>query len=78
MRIEKVASTGPFFSPNVTSTSTALRNSELMSQIYYQVVLVVVPWTLVLDIAYTYIPTPGERPDFPAAHVLTVQVVALF
>jgi len=49
-----------------------------MSQIYYQVVLVVVPWTLVLDIAYTYIPTPGERPDFPAAHVLTVQVVALF
>jgi porin len=77
-RMNRSPFAGAFFSPNVTSASTALRNSELMSQIYYQVVLVVVPWTLVLDIAYTYIPTPGERPDFPAAHGLTVQVVALF
>jgi porin len=71
-------SAGAFFFPNVTSASTALRNSELMSQIYYQAVLVQAPWTLVAETAYTYIPTPGERPNLPAAHALTVQVVALF
>ena len=69
---------GAFFSPNVTSASTALRNSELISQIYYQAVLIQFPWTLVVGTAYTYIPTPGERPDLPAAHALTVQVGALF
>jgi porin len=69
---------GAFFSPNVTSASTALRHGELMSQIYYQAVLVQAPWTLVVDTAYSYIPTPGERPNLPAAHALTVQVIALF
>jgi porin len=77
-RLNSNPSAGAFFSPNVTSASTALRHSELMSQIYYQAVLVQAPWTLVVDTAYTYIPTPGERPDLPAAHALTVQVIALF
>lgn len=71
-------SAGAFFFPNVISASTALRKSELMSQFYYQAALVLAPWTLLVETAYTYIPTPGERPDLPAAHALTLQVVALF
>jgi porin len=69
---------GAFFSPNVTSTSTALRKNELLSQVYYQAVLVQVPWTLLVESGYTYVPTPGERPELPAAHAMTIQVVALF
>ncbi len=35
-------------------------------------------WTLSALAAYTYIPTPGQRPDLPAAHMLTARLVALF
>jgi carbohydrate-selective porin OprB len=60
----------------VSSTSTALRNTEFMMQVYYQAVLI--PWTLALMPAYTYIPTPGARPTLSPAHVLTAQLALLF
>lgn len=75
-RLNRGPFAGSFFFPNVSSPSTALRNSELMMQVYYQAVLI--PWTLVLEPSYTFIPTPGARPDLPAAHALTVELVALF
>jgi porin len=75
-RLNRGPFAGAFFFPDVTSTSTALRKSEFMMQVYYQAVLI--PWTLVLEPAYTYIPTPGARPNLPAAHVLTAELVALF
>ncbi len=65
-----------FFAPDAPSASTAFRKSELMSQIYYEAVLI--PWTVALQTAYTYIPTPGARPDIPAAHALTARLVTLF
>ncbi len=75
-RLNRGPFAGTFFFPDVASASTALRSSELMMQVYYQVTLV--PWTLVLEPAYTFIPTPGARPNLPAAHALTIELVALF
>jgi porin len=75
-RLNRGPFAGAFFFPGISSTSTALRKSELMMQVYYQAVLI--PWTLVLEPAYTFIPTPGARPNLPAAHALTAELVALF
>ena len=75
-RLNRGPFAGSFFFPDVASPSTALRPSEFMMQVYYQAVII--PWTLVLEPAYTFIPTPGARPDLPAAHALTAQLVALF
>jgi porin len=75
-RLNRGPFAGAFFFPGVSSTSTALRSSEFMMQVYYQAILI--PWTLGLIPAYTYIPTPGARPNLPAAHALTLELVALF
>ncbi|MGH7101398.1 MAG: carbohydrate porin [Acetobacteraceae bacterium] len=75
-RLNRAPFAGAFFFPYVQSTSTALRKSEFMMQVYYQAVLI--PWTLVLMPAYTYIPTPGARPDLPPANAFTLQLAALF
>jgi porin len=77
-KLNRAPYAGAFFFPNVSSPSpsTALRPSELMTQIYYQAILV--PWTLAMTAAYTYVPTPGARPDLPAAHALTLQTVLFF
>jgi porin len=75
-RLNRAPFAGAFFFPNVSSPSTALRSSEFMMQIYYQAVLI--PWTLAVMPAYTYIPNPGARPTLRAAHVLTAQVALLF
>jgi len=75
-RLNRAPFAGAFFFPSVQSPSTALRKSEFMMQVYYQAVLI--PWTLVLMPAYTYIPTPGARPDLPPANAFTLQLAALF
>lgn len=73
---------GTFWFPNVPSHSTSLRASELMFQIALQPTFIFpLPrgfWSLSPNIAYTFIPTPGERPGLPAAHVLTARMIALF
>ncbi len=77
---------GAFFFPSVPSDSTRLRASELMLQVALQTTFVFpLPkgfWTptapLTAVTAYTCIPTPGERPDLPAAHMLTVRLVSMF
>ena len=73
---------GTFWFPNVPSDSTSLRASELMFQIALQPTFIFpLPrgfWSLSPNIAYTFIPTPGERPNLPAAHVLTARMIALF
>jgi hypothetical protein len=35
-------------------------------------------WTLTSVLAYSFIPDPGQRPDLPAAHVLSWRLIALF
>jgi porin len=75
-RLNQTPGAGAFFFPEVPSASTSLRPGELMCQGYYQAVLI--PWKLVLVAAYTSIPTPGERPDLPWAHALTVRLDVLF
>ena len=81
-RLNDAPLAGAFFFPEVQSDSTGLRASELMLQMALQTTFVFpLPrgfWTLSAAAAYTYIPTPGERPDLPAAHVLTARLVALF
>jgi porin len=75
-RLNQTPGAGAFFFPGVPSASTSLRPSEVMWQGYYQAVLI--PWKLVLVGAYTSTPTPGERPDLPWAHALTVRLNVLF
>lgn len=75
-RLNPAPYAGAFFFPNVESTSTALRKSEFMMQVYYQAVII--PWTLVVMPAYTYIPTPGARPTLGPANAFTVQMAFLF
>jgi porin len=69
---------GSIFFPDVPSpyVSTSLRPSETMLQADYQVVLI--PYKLVVQGAYTAIPTPGQRPGIPWANVLTLRVAAVF
>lgn len=33
-------------------------------------------WTLTPELVYTYIPTPGQRPDLDPAHVFTARFAA--
>ncbi len=73
---------GVFFYPDVPSSSADLGESELMLQAAYQTNFVFgTPanyWTLSSVLAYSYIPDPGQRPDLPAAHVLSWRLIALF
>lgn len=81
-RLNDTPGAGAFFFPDVSSNSTDLRSSELMVQAAYQANFAFgTPanyWTLSAILAYTYIPTPGQRPDLPAAHVISARLVALF
>ncbi len=73
---------GAVFFPDVPSDSLSLRASELMLQIALQPTFVFPLgqgyWSLSPNVAYTFIPTPGERPHLPAAHLLTARMVVLF
>jgi len=73
---------GAFFCPETPSSSNDLRGHELMLQAAYLTTLVFETpkafWTLTPQLAYTYIPTPGRRPDLDAAHVFTLRFVVLF
>jgi porin len=77
-KLNRAPYAGLFFFPNVStsSPSTALRPSEVMTQVYYQAILI--PWTMAVTAAYTYVPTPGQRPDLPPANALTLQAVVFF
>jgi porin len=81
-RLNDTPGAGAFFYPDISSDSTDLRSSELMLQAAYQANFAFgTPanyWTLSAILAYSYIPTPGQRPDLPAANVLTARLVALF
>jgi porin len=70
---------GAIFFPDVSNPyalTTSLRSSETMLQADYQLVLIL--RKLVLQAAYTAIPTPGQRPGIPWANVLTLRLVAIF
>jgi porin len=73
---------GAFFYPETVSNSADLAPNELMIQTTYQANFGIgTPanyWTLSAVLGYTYIPEPGQRPDLPAAHVLSFRLVALF
>ncbi len=77
---------GVFFFPGVPSHSLKLRADELMFQIALQTTYVIpMPkgfWAanipLTTAASYTYIPTPGERLDLPAAHLVTTRLVVMF
>ena len=73
---------GAFFYPDVPSPSVDLGESELLVQLAYRTSYAIgTPsnyWTLSSILAYSYIPDPGQRPDLPAAHVLSWRLVALF
>lgn len=81
-RLNDTPGAGAFFYPDVPSNSSDLRSSELMLQAAYQGNFAFgTPanyWTLSAILAYTYIPTPGQRPDLPAASVLSARLVVLF
>ena len=72
--------------PNMPPDSFRLRASELMLQAALQTTFVFpLPegsWAANAPItgvaAYTCIPTPGERPNLPAAHLLTVRLAIMF
>ncbi len=73
---------GAFFYPDVSSESKDLGKSEFMFQATYQTTFFFKAprgfWSLTPVFGYTFIPNPGERPDLPAAHVLSVRLVTLF
>ena len=73
---------GAFFYPDVSSESNDLGKSEFMFQATYQTTFFFkVPrgfWSLTPVFGYTFIPNPGERPDLPAAHVVSVRLITLF
>jgi len=83
-RLNDMPGAGAFFYPDVESRSADLRDSEFMFQAVYQTTLFFkMPggrgfWSLTPVFGYTFIPNPGERPDLPAAHVLSVRLVTLF
>ena len=64
------------------NTSMGLAPSELMLQAAYTANFTIgTPanyWTFTAIAAYTYIPTPGQRPDLPAADVFSLRLVTLF
>lgn len=73
---------GEFFYPSVESESTDLRDSELMFQTVYQTTFFFKLgrgfWSLSPVLAYTCIPTPGQRPDLSAAHAISFRLTTLF
>ena len=75
---------GTFFYPDLQSTSTKLRDNELMLQAVYQTTIYFnMPgcrgfWSISPVLGYTCIPNPGQRPDLPAAHVLSLKLITLF
>lgn len=73
---------GAFFYPGVRSSSSDLGASESMLQVTYAANFAFgTPanyWTFTAIAGYTYIPNPGQRPDLPAANVLSLRLVALF
>lgn len=76
---------GEYFYPGVASNSKDLSASELMFQAAYQANFFIGKFgnpngfsTFHILAAYTYIPTPGQRPDLHAAHALTAQFNLLF
>jgi porin len=73
---------GAFFFPNVPSASTDLRRSEFMFQaVYFTSFFFPLGrgfWSLHPALGYTFIPNPGQRPDLPAAHALTLRLYTLF
>jgi porin len=73
---------GAFFYPDVSSESKDLGKSEFMFQVTYQTTFFFKAprgfWSLSPVIGYTCIPNPGQRPDLPVAHVLSVRLVTLF
>lgn len=73
-RLNSGAYAGLVFFPNAPSsyTSTALRSSELMLQVFYQLNLI--PPYMGLQAAYTAIPTPGQRPGIPWANIFTLRM----
>lgn len=73
-KLNSGADAGLVFFPNVPSsyTSTSLRSSELMLQVFYQLNLI--PPYMGLQAAYTAIPTPGFRPGIPWANIFTLRM----
>jgi porin len=73
-KLNSDADAGLIFYPDVPSsyTSTSLRTSELMLQVFYQLNLI--PPIMGLQAAYTAIPTPGYRPGIPWANVFTLRL----
>jgi len=77
---------GSFFYPGVPSNYTRLNGSELMLQVALQSTFYPPPlkssWPpppgITVNLAYTYIPSPGERPNLPQAHTVILRVVQLF
>ncbi len=70
---------GAIFFPDVPYpylSATSFRSSETMLQADYQLVLI--PYKLVLQAAYTAIPTPGARPGIPWANALTLRLATIF
>lgn len=81
-RLNDTPGAGAFFYPDVPSDSNDLSSSELMVQAAYQANFAFgTPanyWTLSAILAYTYIPTPGQRPNLPAANVVSARLAVLF
>ncbi|NSW85541.1 MAG: carbohydrate porin [Syntrophobacteraceae bacterium] len=73
---------GSFFFPDVVSRSKDLGESEFMMQFVYQTTFFFkLPrgfWSLSPVIGYTHIPSPGQRPDLPAANVISLRLITLF
>jgi porin len=73
------------FYPGVPSNTTRFNGSELMIQVALQSTLVfpvkglwVPNEAITFNLAYTYIPTPGQRPNLPQAHTLLLRMVQMF
>ncbi len=81
-KLNDLPGAGAFFYPDVKSDSKDLRGNELMFQAAYLTTFVFKTfsafWTLTPELVYTYIPTPGRRPDLDAAHVFTARFIVLF
>jgi len=81
-QLNDIPGAGAFFYPDVPSSSTNLRNTEFMFQTVYQMNFFFPVgrgfFGLHPQLAYTYIPNPGQRPDLPAAHIFSLRLTTLF
>jgi porin len=75
----------PGFYPGVPSNTTRFNGSELMIQVALQSTFVFPVrglWApneaITMTVAYTYIPTPGQRPNLPQAHTILLRIVQMF